>query len=96
MATKNKITLFNPEPTPVVYDEAGRSLGSVERVTLDELDAVGRCAVDAGLLVQEEPEASKSSSGSKSASASKATDGGADKSADKETGSGVSTRARAD
>lgn len=53
-ATKSKTTLFNPEQTPTVYDEEGRTVGGAERVTVDEVDAVGQAAVDAGLLVREE------------------------------------------
>lgn len=86
MTAKSKITLFNPEPTPVVYDEEGRTLGSVERVTLDELNPVAREAVDAGLLVEEKPEESAESK-TKAASRSAEKTG---------SSSGVSTQAKAD
>lgn len=68
--TKNKVTLFNPEQSPTVYDAQGHTVGGAERVTVDELDAVGQAAVDAGLLVREEPEpASKGEPSSKAADA---------------------------
>jgi hypothetical protein len=90
MTAKGKITLFNPEQTPVVYDEEGRTLGSVERVTLDGLNPVAQAAVDAGLLVEEKPEEPKgkaANTGGKPAS----------RSAEKtEDGSGVSTQGKAD
>ncbi|HZA73395.1 MAG TPA: hypothetical protein VE476_10850 [Propionibacteriaceae bacterium] len=54
MAGKSKITLFNPEQTPAVYDAAGHTVAGIERVEVDELDAVGQRAVDTGVLVREE------------------------------------------
>ncbi|HET9144156.1 hypothetical protein [Actinophytocola sp.] len=53
-ATKSKIVLFNPEQSPTVYDKEGRTVAGADRVTVDELDEVGKAAVDAGLLVREE------------------------------------------
>jgi hypothetical protein len=54
MAGKSKITLFNPEDTPAVYDAEGRTVAGAERVEVDELDAVGQRAVSAGVLVRED------------------------------------------
>jgi hypothetical protein len=91
MATKNKTVLFNPEPTPVVYDEEGRTLGSIERVTLDELNPVARSAVEAGLLVEEKPAEPKGKAANTTSARS------ADRAADKtDSGSGVSTQEKPD
>lgn len=97
-----KITLFNPEQTPTVYDEQAHTLAGGERVTVDELDAAGRRAVDSGLLVREEPE--KPASESKGKAGPKATSGdapplpsgddGTDKSEKGGGDSGASSRAR--
>jgi hypothetical protein len=65
MASKSKITLFNPEQTPLVYDAEGRIVGGAERVEVDELDEVGQRAVEVGLLVREEPEESQPKAASK-------------------------------
>ncbi len=53
---KTGLTLFNPNPTPVVFNEAGQIVGGGGRREVDELDAAGQEAVDAGLLVREEPD----------------------------------------
>lgn len=53
-SSKSGIVLFNPEQTPTVYSEDGRTVGGAERVTVKELDPVGQHAVDTGLLVREE------------------------------------------
>lgn len=55
----SKITLFNPEDTPMVYDAAGRTVAGAERVEVEELDPVGQRAVDAGVLVHEDDESAE-------------------------------------
>lgn len=50
-----KITLFNPEQSPTVYDAEGRVLGGAERVEVEVLNEVAEAAIDAGILVREEP-----------------------------------------
>lgn len=89
----SKITLFNPEDTPAVYDNDGHTVGGTERVEVDELDEVGQRAVDSGVLVREEPKkASKAKPETETASADapplpeKSEKGG--------DGSGASSRAR--
>lgn len=93
-SSKSGIVLFNPEQTPAVYSEDGRTVGGAERVTVDKLDPVGQRAVDTGLLVREEPQKPEGSKGeletaSKDApplpEEEKSGDGG---------GSGASSRAR--
>jgi hypothetical protein len=46
----DKIVLINTGRSGVVYDEAGHSVGGGERVSVGEIDAVGKAAVDAGQL----------------------------------------------
>lgn len=87
-ATKGKITLFNPEQTPTVYSEDGRSVGGAERVTVDELDSAGQHAVDTGLLVREEPEKDEPATASKDAPPSK------DEKSGDDSGSGASSRGK--
>ena len=66
MVSKSGITLFNPEDTPAVYDEAGHTVGGAERVEVSEVDAVGQRAIDAGVLVREEGEGKAEMSDSRS------------------------------
>lgn len=46
----DKTVLINTGRTGVVYDEAGHSIGGGERVSVGEVDAVGKAAIDAGQL----------------------------------------------
>lgn len=97
-----KITLFNPEDTPVVYDEQAHTVGGIERVTVDELDAVGQRAVEAGVLVREDPEEPKSEPKGKAEPQTASADApplpkaddAAEKSEKGGSGSGASSRAR--
>lgn len=50
---KKKTSLYNPNTTPVVYDESGHIVAGGERVEVDEVDEYGQEAVDGGLLVLE-------------------------------------------
>lgn len=59
MTRGKKISLFNPNPTPVVFDGEGRIVGGGERVEVDTVGKVAQEAVDHGLLVQEDPEESQ-------------------------------------
>lgn len=51
-----KKTLFNPNPTPLVFDGEGRTVAGGERVEVDKVDEVAQEAIDHELLVLEEPE----------------------------------------
>jgi hypothetical protein len=98
----SKITLFNPDDTPAVYDAAGHTVGGAERVEVDELDAVGQRAVDSGVLVREEAEKPRSEPKGKAEPKTASADApplpepeeAADKSEKGGGGSGASTRAR--
>lgn len=48
------VTIINVGTGPVVYDEAGHSLGGGERTDVAKLDVIGRRAVELGRLRQEE------------------------------------------
>jgi hypothetical protein len=98
-SSTSKITLFNPDDTPAVYDMAGHTVGGAERVEVEELDAAGQRAVDSGVLVREEPEGkaeSKPEPKTASADAPPLPEPveAADKSEKGSGGSGASTRAR--
>jgi hypothetical protein len=56
MTQDAKVTLFNPNTTPVVCDKDGRIVEGGGRREVDKVDKVGQEAVDHGLLVLEEPE----------------------------------------
>jgi hypothetical protein len=48
--------LVNPGTTPQVYTEDGRQVAAGDRVEVDQLDEVGRGAVDSGRLLLVESE----------------------------------------
>ncbi len=48
------IKLFNPDPSPVVYDREGRIIDGGGRVAVAELDEVGRRLVESGVLIRED------------------------------------------
>lgn len=50
---KNKVSLYNPGSTPVVYTTTGHVLGGDERIEVDALDEVGQRAVGHGYVVNE-------------------------------------------
>jgi hypothetical protein len=61
MATASKKnaprTLINPGAAGVVYNTVGDSVGGGERVEVDEIDDVGRAALDTGQLLLATPKA---------------------------------------
>lgn len=48
----DKITLVNPTTSAVIYSEDGRQLGGGESVQVDEVDEVGKTAIERGYLTQ--------------------------------------------
>lgn len=92
-----KITLFNPQDTPLVYDTEGHTVGGAERVEVDSLDEVAQRAVDSGVLVREEPEQKgkdEPQTASADAPALPQKEEAAEKSEKGGNGSGASSRAR--
>jgi hypothetical protein len=53
MTRAKKQTLFNPNPTPMVFDGEGRVVAGGERVEVDRVGEVAQEAIDHGLLVLE-------------------------------------------
>lgn len=56
MSQGTKVTLFNPNTTPVVCDKDGRIVEGGGRREVDKVDKVAQEAIDHGLLIEEKPE----------------------------------------